>query len=269
MSNKIETILELRHLYVEREVTILRDINWRVDCGQHWAILGANGSGKTTLINVLNAYMWPSSGEIFVLGEQYGRTDWRELRLVIGIVSSSIAQRIDVNENALETVMTGKDANINFWGRASKKDKKEALSVLRSVECVHLAERKWKYLSLGERQRVLIGRALMSQLKILILDEPCAGLDPVARQKFLDFIGRLSHRKNAPTIIFITHHIEEIIPCFTHIMLLKSGKVLASGKKKNVLTSSNLSKAFGAQISLKKNKNQFVADIKLGPRFIA
>jgi iron complex transport system ATP-binding protein len=262
-THKKSIVLEIHQLNVRRDIPILTNLNWKIKEGEHWVLLGQNGSGKTSLINVLNAYMSPSSGHFTVLGQQYGRTDWRDLRKSIGVVSSAVSQRIDSHQNALEIVMTGKDASINFWGDVSKHDKQKALKILKKLDCVYLANRPWKYLSLGERQRILIGRFLMAQLKILILDEPCAGLDPAARENFLDFIGQLANTNKSPTIIFVTHHVEEIIPCFTHVLLLKSGSVLVQGKKADVLTSRWLSKAFDSKINIKKRGKRFTVDFKL------
>ena len=246
-------ILNVTGLRIERSGTvILRDVNWRVGRGQHWVILGANGSGKTSLLSALTGYLTPTAGEITLLGETYGRTDWRELRKKIGLVSSSIRQMMADDETALETVASGKYAMIDFWGRVTRAEKAAALKLLRQVECEYLADRPWQVLSQGERQRVLIGRALMARPRVLILDEPCAGLDPAAREHFLLFIQRLGQRRNSPTLIFVTHHVEEIMPVFTHVLLLKDGGVLAAGEKAKALNSKNLSKAFNSRMKLEK-----------------
>src|SRR5690606_35551682 len=163
---------------------------------EHWVILGANGSGKTSLLSALTGYLMPTAGEISVLGHRYGETDWRELRTRIGIVSSSVRQMMAEEEPALEIVVSGKYAVIDFWGRPKKADRSRARQILKQIECSHLAERPWRVLSQGERQRILIGRSLMASPKLLILDEPCAGLDPAAREHFLGFIERLGRRKS-------------------------------------------------------------------------
>ena len=238
-------------LRVERGGTmILRGVNWRVQRGQHWVILGANGSGKTSLLSALTGYLMPTAGEISLLGETYGRFDWRELRKSIGLVSSSIRQLMSEDEPALETVASGKYAMIDFWGRVTRAEKARARRLLRQVECEYLAARPWRVLSQGERQRVLIGRALMARPRVLILDEPCAGLDPAAREHFLQFIQRLGRSENAPTLIFVTHHVEEIVPVFSHVLLLQDGGVLAAGEKAATLNSKNLSVAFNARMKL-------------------
>ena len=238
-------------LRIERGGTvILDDVSWRVEAGQHWIILGANGSGKTSLLSALTGYLMPTTGEISLLGKIYGEADWRELRKKIGIVSSSIRQMMADEEPALESVASGKYAMIDFWGQVTRAEKAQALRLLRQVECEYLAERPWRVLSQGERQRVLIGRALMARPRVLILDEPCAGLDPAAREHFLQFIQRLGGQKNSPTLVLVTHHVEEIMPVFSHVLLLKSGRVQAAGVKTNSLNSKNLSQVFNARMRL-------------------
>jgi iron complex transport system ATP-binding protein len=262
-----QAILEISGLSIHREGTrILDGVSWRVDREQHWAILGANGSGKTSLLSSLTGYLMPTAGEISVLGRRYGHADWRELRKDIGLVSSSIRQMMADTEPALETVISGKYAMIDFWGRVEKSDRARALKILREIECSYLADRPWMVLSQGERQRVLIGRALMARPRLLILDEPCAGLDPAAREHFLQFLERLGHRPSAPTLVLVTHHVEEIMPVFSHALILKSGRVLASGPKSAVLNAKNLSRAFNAKIGLRKNAVRYALTVRDGTR---
>ena len=251
-------ILSVDGLRLERGGTrILADISWRVKRGQHWAMLGANGSGKTSLLSALTGYLMPTAGEITVLGETYGRSDWRELRKKVGIVSSSVRQMMADEETALDAVASGKYAMIQFWGRVTRREKAEALERLRQVECVYLADRNWGVLSQGERQRVLIGRALLARLRILFLDEPCAGLDPVAREDFLRFLGELARQPNAPTLVLVTHHVEEIVPLFTHVLLLSGGATLAAGPRAATLTSRLLSTAFDAPMTLRRRAGRY------------
>jgi iron complex transport system ATP-binding protein len=258
MKRKQTAVLEVRDLQVRRGRTmILNQVSWRAERGQHWVILGANGSGKTSLLSALTGYLTPSGGEIAVLGKRYGETDWRELRKQIGLVSSSVRQMMSGSELALHTIVSGRYAMIDYWGRVGRSDRVRALRILKQIECDYLAERPWAVLSQGERQRVAIGRALMANPRILILDEPCAGLDPVAREHFLQFLNRLGRRTKAPTLAFVTHHVEEIMPVFSHALLLKAGTVLANGRKQTVLCSSLLTDAFEASVDLRATKGRY------------
>jgi len=264
---KAKTILSVSSLRIERSGTvILDDVNWRVQRGEHWVILGANGSGKTSLLSALTGYLMPTTGEISLLGQTYGESDWRELRKKIGLVSSSVRQMMADEEPALETVASGKYAMIDFWGRMTRTEKTQALKLLRQVECANLAERPWCVLSQGERQRVLIGRALMAKPRVLILDEPCAGLDPAAREHFLQFLQQLGSQKNSPTLVLVTHHVEEIMPVFSHLLVLKSGRVLAAGEKADVLNSKNLSNAFGTWMQLQRTGNRYALKVTMKAR---
>ena len=258
----MRTVLEISKLKIQRGgVTILDGVDWRVEGGQHWAILGANGSGKTSLLSALTGYLMPTAGEIILLGKRYGKSDWRELRKQVGIVSSSVRQMMSDDEPALETVVSGKFAMIDFWGRLSRGDKNRALKILKQIECNHLAERPWRVLSQGERQRVLIGRALMGRPRLLILDEPCAGLDPAAREHFLQFLQRLGRTPKSPALVLVTHHVEEIMPVFSRALILKNGKVLASGEKSKTLTGRNLSRAFGTKMKLRFKAGRFAMSV--------
>jgi iron complex transport system ATP-binding protein len=226
-----QPILDVRALRVVRgQQTILDNISWRVDRGQHWVILGANGSGKTSLLSALTAYLTPSSGTIEVLGAGYGRTDWRELRKRVGLVSSSIRQLIGDGVTVLEIVAGGREAIINPWARCNPPDRLRAARLLRRTETLPLAHRPWQVLSQGERQRILIARALMADPPLMILDEPCAGLDPVARERFLAFLERLGRKRGGPAL------------------------VLAAGPKDEVLTSARLSQVFGAPMRLRRSQ---------------
>jgi iron complex transport system ATP-binding protein len=245
------SILEVQGLSIVRGPTrILRDINWRVERGQHWAVLGANGSGKTSLLRALTGYLPPTAGRIAVLGKTYGEADWRELRLRIGLVTSALQPSVPAAEPALETVLSGKFAQLDLWAKTTRADRRAAARMLHRVKAAPLAEREWQFLSQGERQRVLIGRALMARPRLLILDEPCAGLDPVARGQFLKFLNHLARRGAAPAVVLVTHHVEEITPAFTHALLLRAGRVLAAGPKARTVTSAALSRAFDARVRL-------------------
>ena len=251
-------ILSVSNLTVQRsETRILDDVSWTVQRGEHWVILGANGSGKTSLLSSLTGYLSPTSGSVSVLGQTFGESDWRDLRTHVGLVSSSVRQMLPDHEPALLTVISGKYAMIDYWGRIKTADRTAAARILRQIEATHIADRRWEVLSQGERQRVLIGRALMARPRLLILDEPCAGLDPVAREHFLAFVQRLGSRRGAPALIFVTHHVEEIVPVFTHALLLRDGRVLAAGKKRAVMTSAHMSETFDAPLRLAQKEGRY------------
>jgi iron complex transport system ATP-binding protein len=244
-------ILALQNVSLLREeTTILRKVSWEVQAGEHWVILGANGSGKTSLLKILTAYETATEGEVFLLGERFGAADWRALRERVGLVSSAIRQRIPDNEAALETVVSGRRAMLAFWGKIAADERADAEKLLRQVRCQHLAEREWRVLSQGERQRVLIARALMADPAVLILDEPCAGLDTVAREQFLHFLQQLGEQPGGPSLVLVTHHVEEIVPAMSHALLLKAGKVVAAGPKQKVLTTDLMKATFGADVRL-------------------
>lgn len=251
-------LLELSGVRILRGRThILRGVDWRVGPGENWVILGANGSGKTTLLKALTGFMPPTSGDVSLLGEKYGEADWRELRLHVGIVMSAFVAAIPLAEAAVDTVVSGKYAQLDLWHAGTRADRRAALRLLRSVGLGYLAQREWAYLSQGERQRVLIARALMAQPRLLILDEPCAGLDPVAREKFLRFLDQLARRRRGPALVLVTHHVEEIMPAFTHAILIRRGRTLAAGRVKDVLTSDNLSATFRAPLRLRRARGRY------------
>lgn len=257
-----KSVLAVTGLGIRRgRTTILREVSWEVKRGEHWVILGANGSGKTSLLSALTGYLMPTSGEVVLLGQRYGESDWRELRKRIGLVSSSVRQLMADLEPALETVISGKQAMIDLWGRVTRTDRIRAKRLLRQVECEYLAERSWLVLSQGERQRVLIARALMANPQLLILDEPCAGLDPAAREHFLQFLQRLGRQKNSPTLVLVTHHVEEIMPVFSHVLVLKRGRGLAAGHKKTTLTAPLLAATFGAQVKLAVKAGRYAMSV--------
>ncbi len=250
-------VFAVENLRIEREAVILDHISWRVERGQHWAILGANGSGKTSLLNALTGYLVPTAGEVRIGRARFGATDWREVRAQVGLVSASLGQHIEPEQTAREIVLSGGRRQVNFWGRPTSAEMRRADRMLRQIQGAFLAERPWQILSQGERQRVLIGRACLGQPRLLFLDEPCAGLDPVAREDFLHWLEDQARLRRAPTLVLITHHVEEIMPAFTHVLLLGQGRVLASGPKDEILTSARLSETFAAPVEIERAGGRF------------
>lgn len=259
------SVLAVRGLCVQRhEQSVLKSLHWKVEQGQHWVILGANGSGKTTLLKALCGYMVASSGEFEVLGKTYGEADWRMVRGKVGLVSASLQASVPDHEPALHTVVSGRTAELDLWRDPSVGDAARARRCLAKVGASLIAGRAWGVLSQGERQRVLLARALMARPSLLILDEPCAGLDPVAREDFLRDLQSLLLNRRGPAVVLVTHHVEEICPGFTHGMLLRGGQKLTAGILSQVMTSELLSLAFGAAIKVKKSGGRYGLSVFTG-----
>ena len=251
-------ILSVSRLTVSRSGTkILRGVDWTVNPGEMWTILGANGSGKTSLLSCLTGFLTPASGTVTVLGETYGASDWTQLKKRIGLVSSSVRQMVEDTERPREIIGGGRYGQINFWGRLTKEDHRQIAAIARQVRCTTLLERDWAVLSQGERQRVLTGRALMAKPELLILDEPCAGLDPVARDRFVHFMQRLATQRRGPAVVLVTHHLEEIPPACTHVLALHNGAVAAASPITEVITNPIISKIFGALVEVSQRDGKW------------
>ncbi|GAB7387630.1 ABC transporter ATP-binding protein [Bacillaceae bacterium] len=241
----MQPVIAVKDVFLRRDQrTILENITWSIFPGEHWALIGLNGSGKTSLLNMISGYLWPSKGTIQVLGRKFGECDLREVRKAIGTVSSAIQELLHRGDHVLDVVITGKYAALTLYEGVDEEDGKKALRLLDDFGCAHLAGRPYAVLSHGEKQKVLIARALMAEPELLVLDEPCTGLDLYAREKLLQDIQNLSRKANPPTIIYVTHHIEEIVPAITHAMLLRDGRIVSAGPKREVLTDKNLSETF-------------------------
>ncbi|GMA49805.1 putative ABC transporter ATP-binding protein YlmA [Alicyclobacillus contaminans] len=248
------TIIHVNQVTVQRNgKAILNDINWRVERGQHWAVIGANGAGKSTLLNVLNGYLWPTRGQVQVLGERYGHTNIQDVRKRIGWVSVATADTLvesHPGETAVRIVVGGKYASIGLWQQPSAADLNEALAMLDAFQAGELAAQPFHTLSQGERQRVLLARAWMAHPDLLVLDEPCTGLDIRARERLLSALEQRAAAPDAPTLLYVTHHPEEVLPFYTHALVLKDGRVLAQGRKFDVLTASILSEALDLTVDV-------------------
>ena len=209
-------------------------------------------------------YLTPTTGDVHLRGREdavnSASQSWDDWRKRIGFVSSSISQLIEPAETALEIVLSGRHAMVNYWqhGDDNPAEIRAAEKVLEKVNASSLRDQSWATMSQGERQRVLIGRALMSQkMEILVLDEPCAGLDPVAREHFLQFVEELTAKGSFRSLLLVTHHVEEIIPAITHALVLKEGQVIAQGEKRRALNSFSLSEAFGAELKLRSRLGRY------------
>jgi len=243
---------------------ILRGVNWAIERGQHWAVLGANGSGKTSLLRVATGYLWPSAGRIEVLGHRFGHVDLRELRKRIGLVSSALSEMIRRGQTARQIVLSGAFASTALFDRADEAQLARADELLALLGCAPLAENPYGTLSLGEQQRVLIARALMPEPDLLLIDEPCAGLDLPGREVLLETIDALAEdslprakSRGHTTLVMVTHHIEEITRRFTHVLILKAGRVLAAGPKDDTLTDANLREAFDLHVELDRRHGRY------------
>jgi len=247
-------VIQLSGVSYRRENTvILNDINWSVRKGEHWVLMGVNGSGKTSLLNLITGYLWPSTGQIEVLSHRFGKIDLRELRKSIGWVSSSLGERFFQSvpsEIAQDVVVSGKFASMGLYDAVTSADRDEALHLMESFGCAGLAQKPFRLMSQGEKQRVLLARAWMAKPSLLILDEPCTGLDVFAREQLLSSVEQLARQEDGPTLLYVTHHAEEVLPVFSHILLLQEGQVVASGRKDDVLTSASLSQAFGIGVTV-------------------
>ncbi len=247
----MKELLGVEGLRVTRGGTVVLDeVTWRVQAGERWVIMGANGSGKTSLLAVLTGLLVPTEGAVHVLGKVYGEDDWSGLKRVVSLVSSSLRQMVQDAETALEVVASGLYGQVNFWGKFTRADMLAARKMAQLVRVEEILDRPWAVLSQGERQRVLIGRALIAQPQLLILDEPCAGLDPAAREQFLTFLDRLARTRRGPAIVLVTHHVEEITPAFTHVLGLRQGRVCMAARKEAALTQEMMSRLFAAQVKV-------------------
>ncbi|WP_274641992.1 ABC transporter ATP-binding protein [Streptococcus equinus] len=230
--------------------TLLKDITWKVNKGEHWAILGLNGSGKTSLLKLITAEYWTSQGSVEVLGNKFGGTDISNMRTKIGIVGSFITERLSPHMLAEKIVLTGKYKSSILYTEYGEKELNEARQMLISIGGEHLLGRIYASLSQGEKQLLLIARSLMEEPEILILDEATSGLDLFAREKLLRQIEQITTLPKAPTILYVTHHAEEITRSFTHVLLLKKGQIIAEGPKNEVLTETILSDFYDQKVSI-------------------
>ena len=239
--------------FVRGERTILAPLTWKVLADQRWVVLGANGSGKTTLLRIAAMYEHPSSGDVRVLGEQLGRTDVRVLRRRIGYMSPSLAVQLRQELRCVDIVMTAKYAALEpWWHRYDEADEARARACLERMGVAWLADRPMSTTSSGEQQRVLLARTLMNDPAVLLLDEPSARLDLGGREQLVQALAELTTDPAAPPVILVTHHLDEVPPGMTHVLMLRDGRVAASGPIDRTLTSASLSECFGMSLTLER-----------------
>jgi iron complex transport system ATP-binding protein len=254
-------VIELAGVSVTRGgQTLLDNVDWVVEEDERWVVLGPNGAGKTTLLQIVGAQMHPTSGIAGVLDEVLGATDVFDLRPRIGLTSAAIADRIPRAETVGDVVVSASYAVLGRWReRYDELDHERALALLRELGIAHLAARTFGTLSEGERKRVQIARALMADPELLLLDEPAAGLDLGGREDLVDTLSVLALEETAPATVLVSHHVEEIPPGFTHVMLLRAGAVVASGPLESTLTEQTLSETFGMHLRLEESDGRWHA----------
>jgi iron complex transport system ATP-binding protein len=239
---------------------LLRDLSWRVELDERWVVLGPNGAGKTTLLNLAGGRLHPTTGTVRVLGERIGRTDMAELRTRIGLTTAGLAERIPGDEQVRDVVLTAAWSVVGRWRESyDAVDEARARALLDQFGVAGLADRRYGTLSEGERKRVQIARALMTDPELLLLDEPAAGLDLGGREDLVSRLAALAHDPDAPALVLITHHVEEIPPGFTHALLLREGGIVAQGLVDDTITGENLSQTFGVALTVERSGGRFTA----------
>lgn len=235
-------------------------VTWSVELDERWVVIGPNGAGKTSLLRIAAAMEYPSSGTAYVLGERLGRVDMSELRARVGLSSSALSQRVPDGELVRDLVVSAGYAVMGRWReRYDELDYNQAIDMLESVGGEHLADRTYGTLSEGERKRVLIARSMMTDPELLLLDEPAAGLDLGGREDLLARLEDLANDADSPAMVLVTHHVEEIPRGFSHALILSEGHIVDSGLLPDVLTSENLSTAFGQAIALEVSDGRYFA----------
>jgi iron complex transport system ATP-binding protein len=256
-----DIVVQMAGVGVRREATdLLAGIDWSVELDERWVVLGGNGAGKTTLLQLAAAQLHPTSGSVHVLGERLGGVDVFELRPRIGLTSAALAQRIPAGEAVLDLVMSAGYAVLGRWRESYEAaDQARARALLRRFGVAGLAGRPFGTLSEGERKRVQIARGLMTDPELMLLDEPAAGLDLGGRETLVAQLAELAADPDAPTLVLVTHHVEEIPPGFTHALLLREGRVVAAGLIEEVLTAEHLSATFAMPLALERANGRYFA----------
>jgi len=264
----VNAVLELADVTVKRGQSILLDgVDWMVEEDERWVILGPNGAGKTTLMQLCSAQIHPTSGVVGILGEVVGTVDVFELRPRIGWTSAAVAERIPRHEIVRDVVVSASYGVVGRWReRYDELDHDRARELLVEVGAGALLDRTFGTLSEGERKRVQIARALMTDPELLILDEPAAGLDLGGREDLVATLSVLALDEFSPATILVSHHVEEIPPGFTHALLMRQGRVVAAGPIPYVLTAEQLSATFGMPLSLHEEDGRYSARRKAGRR---
>jgi len=257
----MSAVLDLQGVTVRRGTTTILDaVDWQVNEGERWVVLGPNGAGKTTMLQILAARSHPTSGTAELLGERLGRVDVFELRPRIGFASAALADRIPGHETVRDVVLTAAYGVTGRWQESYEEfDEQRAKDLLAAFDVADLSDRYYGTLSEGERKRVQIARALMTDPELLLLDEPAAGLDLAGREELVGALSELAADPASPVLVLVTHHVEEIPPGFTHLLLMRHGGIQAAGPIHEVLTADNLSQAFGMPLMVAHGGGRWLA----------
>ena len=239
---------------------ILSHVSWTVDEGQHWVLLGSNGAGKTTIARIASARLFPSSGTVDILSERLGRVDVSELHPRIGLLSSALAANVQNGEKVLGVVLSASYGRIGRWREEYDDfDLERAHALLGALGAAHLVDRSWGTLSSGERKRVELARALMPDPEMLFLDEPASGLDLAGREQLLAALTEIISSPDSPSMVLVTHHLEEIPEGFTHALTLREGEVVGSGPLERVLVEDTISTTFGMPLEVTHDRGRYTA----------
>jgi iron complex transport system ATP-binding protein len=254
-------VLELVDVSVVRDGrALVEQVSWSVAEGERWVILGPNGAGKTTLLQIAASYLFPSTGTAAILGEKLGSVDVFELRPRIGLAGAAMIDKLPRRQTVLDTVLTAAYGMTATWREQYEtSDESRARLLLDLLGMAEYTDRRFGTLSEGERKRTLIARALMTDPELLLLDEPAAGLDLGGREDLVRRLGALARDPKAPAMVMVTHHVEEIAPGFTHVLMIRQGTVLAAGAIDDTLTARNLSLCFGLPLTLERHGDRWSA----------
>lgn len=246
--------------------TLLQGIDWFVRPGERWAVIGANGAGKTTLLRIASAESFPSEGEARVLGARLGQVDMRALRARVGHVDATTAGAFRPRLTARQVALTGVGGTIVFQAQRVRPEHIErADDLLHLLECAALADRRFSELSRGERQRVLLARALMNSPSLLLLDEPTEGLDLPGRERFLHSLDVLAAAHPELATVQVSHHLEDLARGTGHALLLRAGRTVATGPVADTLTEGTLSRCFDAPVRLARIDGRLMAVLATAP----